>query len=47
MDKKILQSIGLEIGLPRWQAYLLYLVLASLGAVVSWLMAVIFLGIFG
>jgi hypothetical protein len=46
MDKKFLQSIGLEIGLPRWKAYLLCLAIVGVGSVIAYVGTVLFLATF-
>lgn len=47
MDKKFLQSIGLEIGLPRWKAYALYIGGAAVASVGVYAVVVVALGLFG
>ncbi|RPK20116.1 MULTISPECIES: hypothetical protein [Paenibacillus] len=46
MDKRFLQSLGIELGMPRWKAYLLLIGYAGAG-VVAFYVIYLFIWIFG
>ncbi len=46
MDKRFLQSLGIELGMPRWKAYLIMLGYA-IGGVIFFYLLYLFLWISG